>query len=101
MVCFQLCIGPEFTCDLLCDLHEGNPVSEDKANSRSSTYQSLWLFYMLVTKQKLAIEIAQVDGVEIDDVYFAEAGEHEVLEQLAADSASANQEHARLPEPFN
>jgi hypothetical protein len=56
---------------------------------------------MLVTKQKLAIEIAQVDGVEIDDVYFAEAGEHEVLEQLAADSASANQEHARLPEPFN
>ena len=51
---------------------------------------------MFETEEKLAIQIAQVDGIEIDDVNFAEAGEEEVLEEFATDAASSNQEHARL-----
>lgn len=51
---------------------------------------------MFVTKQKLTIEVAQIDGVQVNYVYFTETGEQEVLEQLAADAASADQEHARL-----
>lgn len=51
---------------------------------------------MLVAEKKLAVEIAEVDGVEVDNVDLTKAGEHEVLEQLAADAASSYHEHARL-----
>ena len=56
---------------------------------------------MLVAEEKLAVQVAQVDGVEIDDVDFTEAGESEVLEKLAANAASAHHEHARLPPVSN
>lgn len=56
---------------------------------------------MLITEQKLAVEVAQVDGVEVDDVDFAEAGKHDVLEQLAADAASSNHKNARLSQVSN
>ena len=49
---------------------------------------------MLVAEQELAVEVAQVDGVEVDDVDFAKAGENEVLEQLAANATSSYHEHA-------
>lgn len=52
---------------------------------------------MLVAEQELAVEVAKIDGVEIDNVDFTEAGENEVLEQLAANAASSYHEHARLP----
>lgn len=51
---------------------------------------------MLITEQELAIKIAEVDGVKVDDVDFAEAGEDKVLEQLAANTAGSYHEHARL-----
>lgn len=49
-----------------------------------------------MAEEKLSIEIAEVDSVEIDDVDFAKAGEDEVLEQFAADAASADEQDARL-----
>ena len=51
---------------------------------------------MLSAEKKLAIEIAQIDGVEVDYMDFAETGQDEVFEQLAADAASAHHKHARL-----
>ena len=51
---------------------------------------------MLIAEQELAVEVAQIDGVEVDNVNFAKSSEDEVLEQLAANAASSYHEHARL-----
>lgn len=51
---------------------------------------------MLVAEEELAIQIAQVNRIKIDDVNFAKAGKQEVLEQLAADTTSAHEQHSRL-----
>jgi len=51
---------------------------------------------VLVAKEELAVEVAQVYGIEIDNVHLAEAGEDEVLEEFAADATSADHEHTRL-----
>jgi predicted PilT family ATPase len=51
---------------------------------------------MLVAEEELAVEVAEVDGVEVDNVDLAEAGEDEVLEQFAADAASSYHQDARL-----
>jgi hypothetical protein len=53
--------------------------------------QSLRLLDVLVTEKELAIEVAKIDCVKVDDVDFAEACEYQVLQQLAADAASANE----------
>ncbi len=42
-------------------------------------HQSLGLLYMLLTEEELTIEVAEVDGVQVDDVDLAEAGENKVL----------------------
>lgn len=59
-------------------------------------YQCFGLLDMLVAEQELAVEVAEVDGVEVDNVDLAKAGEDEVLKQLAADAASPYHEYARL-----
>lgn len=51
---------------------------------------------MLVAKQELAIEVAKVDGIEVDNVNLAKAGKDQVLEQLAANAASSYHENTRL-----
>jgi hypothetical protein len=51
---------------------------------------------VLIAEQKLPIEIAQVDRVEVNDMDLAEACEDEVLEKLTADAASSDHENARL-----
>lgn len=51
---------------------------------------------MLITKKKLAIEVAEVDCVKIDDVDFAEAGKDKVLQEFAANASSADQQDPRL-----
>jgi hypothetical protein len=61
------------------------------------TYQGFRLFDVLVAKQELPVEVAEVDRVQVDNVNLAEPGEDEVLEELAADAASADHEHPRLP----
>lgn len=39
------------------------------------TNQSLGLFDVLVTEEKLAVQVTEIDGVKVDDVDFAIAGE--------------------------
>ena len=51
---------------------------------------------MFLSKEELTIEVAQIDGIEVNDMYFAKAGQDEVLEELTADSACADEENARL-----
>jgi hypothetical protein len=45
---------------------------------------------MFVSKEELAVEIAQVDCVKVNDVNFAEAGQCKVLEEFTADTAGAD-----------
>lgn len=51
---------------------------------------------MFMPEEELAIEIAQIDCIEIDDVDFAEPGQDEVFEELTADPTCANKEDTRL-----
>lgn len=54
------------------------------------TYDSFWLLDMFVSEEELAVEVAEVDCVEVDDMYFAEAGQGEVLEEFAANATCAD-----------
>lgn len=54
--------------------------------------QSLGLLDVFVTEEELAIEVTEVDSIEIDDMDFAEAGQDEVLEEFAANAAGAYEE---------
>ena len=47
------------------------------------------------SEEELAVEIGIVDGVEVDHGDEGEAGEHQILHQLATDPARANDEHLR------
>jgi hypothetical protein len=60
------------------------------------SYQRLGLFDVFVSEQKLPVEVAEVNGIEVDNVDFAEASEDKVLEKFAAYSAGADHEDARL-----
>lgn len=60
------------------------------------THQGLGFFDMLIAEEKLAIQIAQVNRIKVDDVDFAKAGKQEVLEQFAADATSAHEQYSRL-----
>ena len=51
-----------------------------------------------MSKEKLAIEITEVDCIEIDNMYLTKAGENEVLEQLASNSTSSNEQYTGLQE---
>lgn len=48
------------------------------------------------TEEELAVEVGNVDGVHIDDMDVVKAGEGEVGEDLAAETASADDEDAAL-----
>lgn len=43
-------------------------------------YQSLRLLDMLVPEKELSIEIAEIDGVEIDNVNRSKAGKNKVFQ---------------------
>jgi len=51
---------------------------------------------VLIAEQELAIEVAEVDCVQVYDVDLAEASENEVFEKLAADATSSDHQHSRL-----
>ena len=51
---------------------------------------------MFMSEEKLAVEVAEVDCVKIDNVDFAEAGQGKVLEEFAADAACADKQDAGL-----
>lgn len=51
---------------------------------------------MLMTKEELSVKIAEVDGVEIDNVDLAEAGEDKVLQKFTANSSGADHQDPGL-----
>jgi hypothetical protein len=44
-----------------------------------------------MAEKKLTVQVAQVNGVEVNDVYFTKPSKQEVFEELAADSSSADE----------
>lgn len=60
------------------------------------TNQSLGLFDVLVTEEKLAVQVTEIDGVKVDDVDFAIAGEEQVLQKFAANAAGSYHQNSRL-----
>ena len=46
---------------------------------------------MLVPEKELPIQIAEVNGIKVDDMDFAKAGQDKVFEQFAADASSSYQ----------
>ena len=57
----------------------------------SGVRHDTWLLY--APEEKLAVQVAGVDGVHVDEVDVAEAREGQVGEQLAAEAAGADDEH--------
>lgn len=53
---------------------------------------------MLIAEEKLAVEVTQVDRIEVYDVDFAKSSEDEVFEELATDTSSSYHQYARLPQ---
>ncbi len=51
---------------------------------------------MFLSEEELAVQVAQIDGVKIDDVNLAKAGQDQILEQFASDPAGADEEHSCL-----
>jgi hypothetical protein len=73
------------------------------ASARTLTWWDIFMAYLglglldvLIAEEKLAVQVAEIDGVEVDDVDVAKAREHEILEQLAPDAAGAHHQNARL-----
>jgi hypothetical protein len=60
------------------------------------TDQCFGLLDMLMSKEELAIQVGEIDGVKVDDVDLAEACKHEVLEQLTSNASGTNHEHTGL-----
>jgi hypothetical protein len=54
------------------------------------THQRLGLLDVLIAKQELPVQIAQINRVQVHNVYLSKACEYEVLEQFAADTASSH-----------
>jgi hypothetical protein len=51
---------------------------------------------VLIAEEKLPVEVAQVDGIEVEDMDLAEAGEDEILQQFAADASSSDHKYLGL-----
>ena len=60
------------------------------------SYQSLGLFNVFVSKEELSVQVRKVNGVEVDDVNFRKTSQDEVLEQLTANAASADEQNTSL-----
>lgn len=65
--------GVEFLCDFLCD-------------------NGFWFLDVFLSKEKLTVEVGEINGIEIDDMDFAEAGEDKVLEEFTTYAASADKQ---------
>jgi hypothetical protein len=57
----------------------------------SGVRHDTWLLY--APEEKLAVQVAGVDGVHVDEVDVAEARERQIGEQLAAEAAGADDEY--------
>ena len=46
---------------------------------------------MLMSEEKLAVEIGKIDCVQVDDMYLTKASEGEILEKFATDATGADE----------
>ena len=81
---------------------------------RGGTHEGLALLYVFFLEEELAVEVGEVDGVEVEQGDVAEAGEHDVFHcaareagcvrgvsertEFAADAACADEEDVRVRE---
>jgi len=84
---FDVCMmGDNLNCavellgDLLGDLMTVQLATIPVLRRETDPYQCLRFLDVLLTEQKLPIEIAEVDCIEVDDVDLPKAGKDEVLE---------------------
>lgn len=77
MVCFKLYVWVELLRYLLRDLCN---VSTALLLAGHAAYKCFGLLNMLMSEEELSVQVAEVDGVKVDNVYLAEAAEKEVLE---------------------
>ena len=61
-----------------------------RSGSGGGTHLRLGHAHVSLAEQELAVEIADVDGVEVDHLDIFEAAQHQGLEQLATDAAGAD-----------
>lgn len=57
-----------------------------------ASYKGFGFFDVLFLKEKLSVEVGEIDGVKVDDFDVAKAGEDEVFEEFTTDSAGAYDE---------
>lgn len=58
-------------------------------NYESFAHQCLWLLDVFMPEQELAVQIAQINGIKINNMDFAKACENKVFEELTSDPSSA------------
>ena len=58
--------------------------------------EGLGLAHVVLAEEELAVEVADVDGIQVDDLEVAEPAEDEVLEELAPDAPGPDDEDARV-----
>ena len=58
-------------------------------------HRRLWPANIRLPEEELPVEVGDVNRVEVDHVNVAKAHQREVLEELAAEAAGADDEHAR------
>lgn len=51
---------------------------------------------MFMSEKELTIEVAEIYGVEVDDVDLTEPGKSEVLQKLTSYTAGTHKQYARL-----
>jgi hypothetical protein len=51
---------------------------------------------VLMSEEKLAIEVAQIDGIEIDNMDLTKTCKDEAFEKLASDSTGAHHQYTSL-----
>lgn len=60
------------------------------------THDGFGFFDVFEAEEELAIEIAKIDRIEIDDVDFPEAGEQETFEQFTAYPTGTDEKNTGL-----
>jgi hypothetical protein len=51
---------------------------------------------VFIAEEELAVQVAQINGIQIDNVNFAKAGEEEILQQFTSDTTGTHQQGPRL-----
>ena len=89
MVSFELDVRVEICRRLFCDLIVQRLTSRSRCPAIAA-YQCLGFLYMLMAEKELAIQIAYIDSVQVNDVDLSKARQDKILQQFASNSASAN-----------